>query len=158
MTEQEKQQREQLVAEARSWIPTPYRHMARVKHHGADCAMFPLEVFASLGLITSPPIEYYPLDWHLHRDAERYLDIVNQLAREVAPLSERTPLPGDFCVVKFGRCFAHGLIVVAWPLCIHSHLSHGVQLVDAERDPQLAGRPTKVFVLPGWSQDSPEAA
>jgi hypothetical protein len=70
--------------EARAWLGTPYRHMARVKGHGADCAMFPLEVYASLGLITPAGIPYYPLDWHLHRSAERYLDIVRTLAHEVA--------------------------------------------------------------------------
>jgi cell wall-associated NlpC family hydrolase len=155
MTEQEQQQRAQLVAEARTWIPTPYRHMARVKGHGADCAMFPLEVYASLGLITRPEVPYYPLDWHLHRSAERYLDIVRTLAREVAAVPERTPLPADFCIAKFGRAFAHGLIVIEWPLCIHSHLSHGVVLVDAEQEPQLFGRAMKVFTLPQWL---PEAA
>jgi cell wall-associated NlpC family hydrolase len=150
MTDLEQQQREQVVTVAREWLNTPYRHMAQVKGHGADCAMFPLEVYASLGLVERPVIEYYPLDWHLHRSAERYLEVVETLAHEVGAVHERTPLPGDFCIAKFGRCFAHGLIVLAWPLCIHSHLSHGVVYVDAEADPQLLNREMKVFVLNGW--------
>ncbi len=153
---EEKDARARVVAEARSWLNTPYRHMARVKGQGADCAMFPLEVYASLGLIIRPEVPYYPLDWHLHRSAERYLDIVRALAREVAApwgsdITPRTPLPGDFCVVKFGRAFAHGLIVIAWPECMHSHLSHGVVYVNAEQDPQLFNRPMKVFSL--WAEE-----
>jgi cell wall-associated NlpC family hydrolase len=150
MREAEKQQRELVVTEARAWLNTPYRHMARVKGHGADCAMFPLEVYASAGMIIRPEVPYYPIDWHLHRSAERYLDIVRTLAQEVAAPPERTPLPGDFCIAKFGRAFAHGMIVTAWPECIHSHLSHGVVFVNAEQDPQLFNRELKVFTL--WEE------
>ncbi len=134
--------REAVVAEARSWLGTPYHHAAQVKSAGADCAMLPMAVYRAAGLIPDFPVEQYPPDWHLHRDAERYLGVVLRFAREVpAPTG-----PGDFVLFRWGRCFAHGAIVVAWPWIIHAVIHVGVVLdrVDTGR---LADRQRRFFTL-----------
>lgn len=163
------QQRERVVELARLWIGTPYRHMARVQGSGADCAMFPLDVYASAGVIRrltvegepgvdAPDVPYYPPDWHLHRDIERYLQTVEKVVaeaggREVEPPAIRTPLPGDFVLFHFGRDYSHGAIVIEWPLCIHAHLQRGVVMVDATNDPKLSQKLKlgKVKVFSCWS-------
>lgn len=38
MTPLELQQRAAVIAEAESWLSTPYHHEARIKGHGVDCA------------------------------------------------------------------------------------------------------------------------
>lgn len=131
----EAHQRAAIVAEARSWLGTPYHHEARVKGRdgGVDCAQLLIGVYAAVGLIPPLDIPHYPPDWHLHRDAERYLGIVLQHAREIQPAFGEGPLPGDVVVWRFGRCFSHGAIVIDWPVVIHAHLGRRCALENVEQ-------------------------
>ena len=111
----------EIVAEARSWIGTPYRAHAGVKGAGADCVMFPIAVYRSLGIADIEPPAKYPVQWHLHHDDERYLEIVAAICDEV-----EHPQPGDFVLWRFGKAFSHGGIVAEWPRVIHAHFRAGV--------------------------------
>ena len=124
--------RSAVLVEARRWIGTPYHHMGRVKGVGADCATFPAEVYAAVGVIASVPIAFYPQDWHLHRGEERYLAQVLDVAREVV-----APEPGDLALWRIGRAFAHGAIVIAWPRIVHAAIGLGV-IEDDASSPSLA--------------------
>ena len=124
----EKQQRAAVVAEAMTWLRTPYHHRAAVKGAGVDCAQLPASVYAACGLMDAADFGQYPTQWHLHHDEEKYLAIVQQTAREI----DHPPGPGGFVLWKFGRTFSHGGIVVKWPLVIHSYMRFGVTLDDAE--------------------------
>lgn len=42
--------RDQIVAEARTWLETPFHHQGRVKCVGVDCAGVPVMVAKALGL------------------------------------------------------------------------------------------------------------
>jgi cell wall-associated NlpC family hydrolase len=103
--------RERVIAEAQSWIGSPYHHMARVKGAGVDCFTLLCEVYESAAIISHVEIPFYPKDWFAHRDAERYIEGLLGYAREI----EGPPQPGDVALFKIGRCFAHGAIVVSWP-------------------------------------------
>jgi len=150
-------ERRAVVAEARSWLSTPYHHMGRVKGAGVDCATLLAEVYARAGLIPPLAIPFYPPDWHLHRDAERYLDFVLAEAREIAG----PPEPGDIALWRFGRCFSHGAIAVDWPLVIHAYSGKGCVLEDSERALWLAfvgdgrrrttRRAVRFFALRRWA-------
>src|SRR5215471_11779007 len=94
-------QRQAVLAEAIEWLQTPYHHAARVKGAGVDCLTLLAEVYERAGIIPHVEIPFYPPDWHLHRDAERYLEGVMQYAREI----DGPPQPGDIAIFKFGRCF-----------------------------------------------------
>jgi len=124
----ESEERARVVEVAHGWIKTPYRHAARLKGKGADCLTLLAEVFAEAGLIPRAVIPYYPHDWHLHNDAERYLDGLLKYTREI----EGPPLPGDIVLWKFGRCFSHGAIVVEWPMVIHAYVGRTCTLEDAQ--------------------------
>jgi NlpC/P60 family putative phage cell wall peptidase len=144
MTELE-QKRASVVREAGSWIGTPFHHAARVKGAGIDCLMLLAEVYERAGI--APHIEppFYVPDWHLHRDAERYLEGLTRYAREIAGPPQGTgPLPGDIALFRFGRTFSHGAIVTAWPRLIHAYWSIGVVRGDATLHP-LAARPVRFF-------------
>ena len=137
---------------AKEWLGTPYHHHARVKHAGADCAMFPLAVYQECGVV---PREYrppqYSVQWHLHRSEELYLNEIEKFVSEI----QTPPQPGDFIVFRFGRTFSHGAIVVEWPTVIHSYIPHGVLLSDALRDGELLGREYKSFeVHPAVAMDA----
>jgi cell wall-associated NlpC family hydrolase len=119
--------RQAVIDEAMTWLRTPYMSHQRVKGAGTDCAMFPLAVYASLGLIDTPdPLPKYSPYWHLHRSEEMYLQWVQQLGG----IEIVQPMPADFAVFKVGRAFAHGAIVLDWPNCIHSQLGMGVVMDD----------------------------
>ena len=132
--------RAKVVAEAETWLLTPYHHMGRVKGAGTDCLMLLAEVYEAAGVVPHVEVPFYPPDWHLHRDAERYLDGVMRYAREIAG----PPDLGDVAVFRFGRCFAHGAIVTRWPRLIHAYVRTGVTYGDASGAP-LAGRPVRFF-------------
>jgi cell wall-associated NlpC family hydrolase len=136
------EQRMAVVAEARAWLGTPYHHAARVKGAGVDCAMLPAAVYRAAGLIPEFAVVHYPPDWHLHRDAERYLDIVARHATEIAAPTG----PGDFVLYRWGRCFAHGAIVIAWPHIVHAVIHVGVVLDRCDAG-KLADRPRRFFTL-----------
>lgn len=114
-----------VLAEARSWLGTPYHHHARVKGAGVDCAQILIAVFAACGLIPEIDTGDYPPDWMLHRDEERYLGFVRRYAAEV-----EAPAPGDLVLYRVGRCYAHAGIVVDWPVIIHAVRREGVVLAD----------------------------
>jgi cell wall-associated NlpC family hydrolase len=136
-------QRKAVCDEAKSWLLTPYHHMARVKGAGVDCATLLAEVYHAAGLIDhSLAISYYPPDWALHRDEERYLQIVIAHMREI---SEEEALAGDVVLYKIGRAFAHGGIILAWPQIIHAVWQDAVLLGDGLADGKLSGRPRRFF-------------
>jgi cell wall-associated NlpC family hydrolase len=120
--------RQKIVAEARSWLDTPYHHAADVKGVGVDCAMLLLRVYVDLGLAEPFDPRPYPHDWHLHRDEERYADALLSRAHRV-----EAPLPGDAVIFRVGRCYSHGAIVTrAEPLTIvHAVLQYG-RVVEEE--------------------------
>jgi cell wall-associated NlpC family hydrolase len=119
----------EIVKEARTWLGTPYHHLARVKGAGVDCAQILIGVFAAISLIKEFDTGDYPMDWMMHRDEERYLGFITRYADEVTD-----PQPGDVVLYRIGRCYSHGGIVVQWPEIIH------------------ASRPDRMVVLADGSQ------
>ena len=149
MASDEQIERQRVVAEARSWLRTPYHHNQRLKGGGVDCANLPAAVYAAAGMIPDILPEDYSPQWHLHRDQERYLGKVMDHAREF----DGPPGPGDFVLWKVGRCWAHGAIVIEWPVIIHAVAGQGVILGDALRDAfdkkMLKDREPRLFTLWG---------
>lgn len=120
-----------IIDSAMSWLGTKYHHAACVKRSGSDlggvdCAQIIKAVFVDVGLIEHFDEGDYPPDWMQHRSEERYLSFVTDRADLVG-----VPQPGDVALYKVGRCFAHGAIVVDWPLIIHaSNRDREVVLAD----------------------------
>ena len=132
-----------VVAEALSWLGTPYHHRARLKGVGVDCAQFVLGVYANVGLIEAFDTGEYPRDWHLHRSVERYMTHVLRFAGEIAPAAAQS---GDVLLFKFGRAFSHGAIVTSYPQVIHAVAREScVVLGDVDRDADLIDRPVRAF-------------
>jgi cell wall-associated NlpC family hydrolase len=128
--------REKIIAEARSWIGTPYHNCADIKGVGVDCGMLLVRVFVDLGLVEPFDPRPYTHDWHMHRDEERYLNLVLPRARRVT-----TPRVGDVMLFRVGRSYSHGgLISRLDPLTIiHASLPSRVVLEEAvERNAMMA--------------------
>src|SRR5579863_5837 len=101
----EAEQRAAVIAEARTWLKTPYHHAARLKGAGVDCAMLPAEIYHRAGVLPFIAMPLYPRDWHHNMAAERYLAMVAEHATEI----EKAQLqPADFVLFKVAKCYAHG--------------------------------------------------
>lgn len=135
------QLRAAICAEARTWLGTPYHHMARIKGAGVDCLQILIAVYAASGLIEPFETGYYPHDWMLHRDEERYMQGLLQHAALTT-----TPMAGDVALYKFGRTYSHAAIVLDAGLCIHSYLGKGVEITNPQQAP-LAGRLVQYYTL-----------
>lgn len=146
-----------VVAEAMTWLGTPYHHRAMVKNVGVDCSMFLAGVYHAVGVMPAIHIAPYPHDWHMHKNRELYIEELSKHAVEI----EGEPLPGDIVLWQFGRTFSHGAIVVKWPIIIHSYINSGVVREDVENAKWLAYigentggkgklRPMKFFRPKAW--------
>ncbi|MGH7247350.1 MAG: hypothetical protein ACREH9_04520 [Pseudomonadota bacterium] len=142
-------QRAAVVAEARSWIGTPYHNCADIKGVGVDCGMLLVRVFVDCGLVAPFDPRPYPPDWHLHRGEEKYLGFIFDRVAEVL-----SPQPGDVMVFRYGRCYSHGGIVTgAKPLTI-VHAYYEVRCVmedNVERPSPLSDPARKPRFFSYWT-------
>jgi cell wall-associated NlpC family hydrolase len=110
------EQREAVVAEAMTWIGTPYRGWSCVKGAGVDCGQLIYGVYHNCDLIptmTDLPKDY-PLFIGLHRASTEYVDLVLKFFREIP---ETEVLPGDLVVWRLtgSKSYCHGAIIRSWP-------------------------------------------
>lgn len=150
-------ERARVVEVARSWIGTPYHPCAQKKRVGVDCGNLPAAVYAEAGLIDPVKIPNYSPQWMLHQRPEMFMNLVLAVGgREF----DGPPLPGDFVMFQFGRCFSHGGIVVSWPTIIHAQVKACVMPDDVSKcrwldfigeggPEQGKRRPRKFFTLWG---------
>ncbi len=110
--------RNAVIAEAIDWIGTPYHHRQAVKGRGIDCAMSLIEWFSAAGVIKRFDPGEYSASWFLHRDEERFLAGVERYAVRLPEGVE--PLPADIALYRFGRCIAHGALILDDTFIIHA--------------------------------------
>jgi cell wall-associated NlpC family hydrolase len=128
----EKSQRAAVVAEARSWLGTPYAHAQALKRAGVDCGMLIVRCFVDAGAVEPFDPRPYSRTWFLHRDEEQYLAHILKRGGEI----EGPPGPGDIVMWRIGRLYAHGAIVSEWPRVIHAYAPARMVI---ESDVSLAG-------------------
>lgn len=127
-----------VVATARSWIGTPFRHAAAVRGRagGVDCGMFVLSVYQAHGLLPDFDPRPYPRDWCLHRSEDWFTPFLRAHGVPV----DGDPLPGDLVLFALGRApLAHAGLVTAWPRVVHADGEDGVREQSVEHG-ALAGR------------------
>jgi cell wall-associated NlpC family hydrolase len=112
--------RSAVVAEARSWLGTPWRHMGDIKGQCVDCAMFLRMTYINAGVIAPFDPRPYPRLWFLHHDEERFLGwVVDKLGGTEIALDRARP--ADLLIYRIGRCFAHGSILVDSRTIVHAY-------------------------------------
>jgi cell wall-associated NlpC family hydrolase len=141
--------REAVVAEALSWLGTPYHSHARVKGQGVDCVQLLVAAYAVVG-IEHPlggPVDYVS-DWHMHKSEELYLQGIG----EAGGIQVAEPQAGDAMLIRYGHTYSHAGIVVEPGLLVHAYLRRGVILTRFDEDPLLKRdkpRPHLFFTLQG---------
>lgn len=124
---------ERIVAEALTWLGTPYHHAADVKGAGVDCAMFLVRVFVDAGLVPAFDPRPYPPYFYLHSSEPKYVSWISQYGIPVD--AER---PGDVATFSFGRSVSHGAICLGDDRIIHAYeKARKVEITELRSSPEL---------------------
>ncbi len=139
-----------VVAEARSWIGTPWRHQADVKgrNGGVDSAMLLVRVYVSLGLVAPFDPRPYPIDIMHHRSDDRFVRLLLAGAHAVAKAR-----PGDAILFGYGRNFSHGgIVTLADPLTIIHAYSRAKMVIedDVTKNFELVPRLADAKIASYW--------
>lgn len=138
--------RDAIVAEARSWLGTPYRHQASVRGVGCDCLGLVRGVWRAL--IGPEPIEAPPYtpDWAEAGDSET---LECALARVMRVTALRGAAPGDVVAFRMraGSPAKHVAILSARDRIIHAYWARAV--VESRFAPWWQSRVAGVFSFPG---------
>jgi NlpC/P60 family putative phage cell wall peptidase len=123
--------RARIVAEARSWIGTPYRHQASLKGAGCDCLGLVRGVWREVyGVEPEEPPPYSP-DWAEETGEETLRDAARRHMREIdaGPLRKGAPLPLGSLVlirVKERGPAKHAAIATGQHRIVHAYSGHAV--------------------------------
>jgi len=116
-----------LVAEARRWIGTPYRHQASVRGAGCDCLGLVRGLWRARHGAEPEILPAYGPDW---AEAGGDEALWRGLARHLRP-AQGPPAPGDILLFRMrARSVAKHLGVLtcagAAPRFVHAYSGHGV--------------------------------
>jgi NlpC/P60 family putative phage cell wall peptidase len=117
--------RDAVVAEARSWIGTPYQHQASLKGIACDCLGLVRGVWREVRGTEPEKPPPYTRDWAEARGTETLAEAARRHLMEIEPSAA---LPGDVLLFAFGERFPakHCGIVVAPNRMVHAIESHPV--------------------------------
>lgn len=136
-----------FIAEARSWLGTPFSENAAVKGKlgGVDCVHYAAEVNWTCGAIARVDIPIMPIEWvrswHHHHAESRLLaffsqDVIRSRLRRVSP--DDKPMVGDVAVMRYGKTEHH---VGLW--CGHEilHVTTQAGVISAStHNPEITGK------------------
>ncbi|MBI1186919.1 MAG: peptidase P60 [Alphaproteobacteria bacterium] len=136
--------RSAILAEARSWIGTPYRHQASVKGTGCDCLGLVRGVWRALYGEEPQPVPPYTPDWAEAQGAETLLD-----AATAHLVAADAPAPGDVLLFRMaqGAPMKHAAIFAERDRVIHAYWGRAV--VESRYAPWWRTRCGAVFSFPG---------
>lgn len=139
-----------VVAEARSWIGTPWQHQARAKGVGVDCAGLVIGVSRALGLVTAGmDVNHYAR----MPDGRSLLAHCDEWMRRVALALAR---PGDVLVMRFDEHpqhiaiaadYAHGGLSIVHAL--DSRDRKRARVVEHRLSAGLRAKIVAAYALPG---------
>lgn len=141
------QNEQHIVALAKSWIGTPYRHQASAKHIGCDCLGLVLGIWRELYGAAPSAAENYSRDWAETAVTDHLLDAA-QLHLHRTQLEYMRP--GDVLVFKWSEFSVskHLGIYIGDGKMIHAFERHAV--CAATLVPQWRKRISGVFSFPSF--------
>jgi NlpC/P60 family putative phage cell wall peptidase len=120
--------RDQIVAEARTWLGTPYVHQASCKGAGSDCLGLLRGVWRAVLGPEPESVPSYSMDWSEPQGIERMWQAAR---RHLTSKAVEDMEPGDVLLFRMrdGRVAKHVGIVSEGgeaPRFIHAYSGHGV--------------------------------
>jgi NlpC/P60 family putative phage cell wall peptidase len=139
--------RSAIVAEARAFIGTPYRHQASLKGVGCDCLGLVRGVWRALCGEEPEPVPAYAPGWAEATGAEQ---LAAAAARHLVRLDDANAFqPGDVILFRWraGLPAKHAAIVTAPALMVHAH--DGASVAEVAIAPWWRRRLAYAFAFPG---------
>jgi NlpC/P60 family putative phage cell wall peptidase len=140
-----------IVAQARSWIGTPYRHQASLKGVGCDCLGLVRGVWRALIGPEPEALAPYSPDWAEAGGREALAQAARRHLVEIAPGEARE---GDVVLFRWreGLPAKHAAILTArgpgaWPRMVHAH--DGSMVAEVALMPFWTRRLACAFAFPG---------
>ncbi|MFS8039214.1 NlpC/P60 family protein [Xanthobacter sp. AM11] len=135
-----------ILAEARSWIGTPYLHRASLKGHGADCLGLVRGVWRALVGPEPEPLPPYAPDWAEAGRRETLADTARRCLVAV-PLAEARP--GDVLLFRFRAHLPakHAAFLAEAGRMIHAY--DGASVCESHLSPWWQRRCAFAFAFPG---------
>ena len=143
---------EAIVARARRWIGTPYRHQSSLRGAGTDCLGLLRGLWREIRGAEPEAKPAYTADWSEPSGSE---DLLAAAARHLTPVPAGAARPGDVLVLRMreGGVAKHVGILARSPLghrtLIHAYSGHGV--VESPLTPAWARRVAGAFRFPDRS-------
>jgi NlpC/P60 family putative phage cell wall peptidase len=138
--------RDDIVAETRRWIGTPYRHQASVRGVGCDCLGLVRGIWrAVMGAEPECPPPYAP-DW---AEATGQETLAAAAARHLIPINRDAFTPGDVVLFRWRANLPakHAAIVTVSGLMVHAQ--DGAAVAEVAIAPWWRRRLAFAFQFPG---------
>ena len=118
---------ERVIAEARSWIGTPYRHQASLKGVGCDCLGLVRGVWRGLYGGEPEALKPYSADW---AEAGGGDDLIDAARRHFMEKAKADMAAGDVILFRWKPSHAakHAGILVSDQSFIHAYEGHAVMI------------------------------
>lgn len=125
-----------IIAEARTWIGTPWHQHGNLRGIGANCAAMHLALAQMLGItVEALPAEYGQVllapDWHLHTKREWFREAFEHGGHvRAVPVSEMRP--ADILLFGFGGnpCSHAGILTAITPALTMLHIDFKRQITE----------------------------
>jgi hypothetical protein len=136
-----------FVAEALSWIGTPFVDCADVKgpDGAVDCAMLLTRCAVDSGLVAPFDPRPYPPRHMLHHEEQHFLAWVTGT---LGCVEVESPRPGDVAVYWFGRCFSHGAVLINAHEVVHAWAHERMVNATLRTTPGLVEMPFRGRTIP----------
>ena len=85
----------------------------------------------------------------MNREEERLKDWVDRFAVQLP--AGWLPQPADLVLYRFGRCYSHTAIVIAWPRVIHAVRQYG-QVMQDDGEQYGGARPRLFYEFKGTAK------
>lgn len=131
--------RAEFIAEAMTWIGTPYRHQGRLKGVSVDCIGLPIGIAHALGISE--------FDF-THYDRRPDGSLKTRMDAEVTPISFANAQPADLLLFQFNNCPMHVGILAYDMQVIHSHAPNR-KVVMHRIDDRLRAMVACAYHIPG---------
>ncbi len=135
-----------IVAEARAWISTPYKHQASLKGVGCDCLGLVRGVWRAVVGAEPERTPAYTPDWAEASGREALADAA---ARHLIPVALDKFREGDVLLFRWRAHLPakHAAIVTARDLMVHAH--DGAAVAEVSIAPWWRRRLAYAFRFPG---------
>jgi NlpC/P60 family putative phage cell wall peptidase len=140
---------ERVVACARSWVGTPYRHQSSCKGAGTDCLGLLRGIWRELLGAEPETVPPYTADWSEAGEGE---DLLGAAGRNLRAIARDNAVPGDVLILRMadrGAAKHVGILARAREgreTLIHAYSGHGV--VESPLTPAWSRRVAGTFRLP----------